>query len=181
MEGVGVTFSSLPVTGAYVIEQRLLRDDRGSFARAFCRSEFASQGLAHEFVQWNTSANNQPGTIRGLHYQTPPFAEAKLIVCTQGALCDVVVDVRPGSPTYCQWAAVELTAHSGRMVYVPEGCAHGYQALVSGTCAFYGTSASYSPDHEKGVRWNDPLFNIAWPIAEPILSVKDAAHPDFVR
>jgi len=181
VEGVGVTFEPLAIAGAFIVCQKRIGDVRGFFARAFCRDEFAAQGLRHEFVQWNVSASRQPGTIRGLHYQTAPHAEAKLIFCTQGALCDVVVDVRPESPTYCRWVAVELSAASGRMVYVPEGCAHGYQALSAETHAFYGASAAYSPAHERGVRWNDPLFNIAWPVANPIVSDKDAAHRDFVR
>lgn len=165
--------------GVYTIELELLQDDRGFFARSFCQKEFAKHGLEPRFVQCNTSWNEKKGTLRGMHYQVEPHSEVKLVRCTRGAICDVIIDLRPDSPTRCEWIAVELTVENRKMLYVPEGFAHGYQTLEDDTETFYQVSAFYTPGAERGIRWNDPHFGIEWPLSDPILSQKDRAHPDF--
>lgn len=172
-------FSPLDVHGAHLVEAEPHVDDRGSFARAWCRREFGDAGLETEFVQANVSATERAGTVRGLHYQRAPHAEAKLVRCTRGALFDVIVDVRPESPTYGEWAGVELTADGGRQVYVPAGCAHGYQTLRDGTRVFYMVSAFYAPEAEAGVRWDDPAFGVEWPMEPTAVSEKDRGWPPF--
>ncbi len=173
-------FTPAPLPGAYVIEIEERSDDRGFFARGFCQQEFEEHGLSGRIAQCNVSWNEARGTLRSLHYQLPPHAEVKLIRCTRGAIYDVIVDLRRESPTYRRWFAAELTAQNHRMMYVPEGFAHGYESLEPDTEAFYIASEFYSPTHERGVRWNDPAFKIEWPIPEPILSAKDRSHPDFL-
>ena len=156
------------------------RDDRGYFARAFCMRECAERGLLVAFVQANIAGTNRRGTIRGLHYQVAPAEEAKLVRCTRGAVWDVMVDMRPTSPTRLQWFGIELTAENQRQVYVPRGFAHGYQCLVDDSELFYFVTAFYSPDEERGIRWNDPALSISWPISDnPELSPKDRAWPDL--
>jgi len=140
-----------------------MRDERGYFARAWCRNEFEEHGLESALVQCNISFNTQKGTLRGMHYQAAPFAETKLVRCTQGAICDVVLDLRPQSPTFKGWVAVILTAESRNMVYVPKGCAHGFLTLQDGTEVFYQMSEVYNVESARGVRWDDPSFVIAWP------------------
>ena len=167
------------LSGAFIIEMDLLRDHRGFFARSFCRNEFEQQGLVGTFVQCNTSWNEQRGTLRGMHYQRPPHAEVKVIRCTRGAIYDVIVDLRPDSPTYCKWFGLNLSSNDYKMLYVPEGFAHGYQTLEPDTEPFYLVSEFYAPGSEGGARWNDPAFGIEWPLPDPILSEKDQSHPDF--
>jgi len=169
---------NLPLSGAFLIELQLISDERGFFARTWCTEEFERLGLNPKLVQCSISWNARRGTLRGLHYQTEPYAEAKLIRCCSGAIYDVIVDLRPASPTYGKWIAAELTSENRRMLYVPEGFAHGFQTLIDDTEISYQISASYQPDHARGVRWNDPAFGIEWPISHPILSARDRAFAD---
>lgn len=173
-------FEETPVAGAFLIDLERREDDRGFFARAFCRREFEEHGLNPDVVQCNLSLSANAGTLRGMHFQRPPHEEAKLVRCTRGALWDVVLDLRPGSPTYLASYGAELSADNRRMLYIPEGCAHGFQTLVPETEAFYQVSAAYAPDHEGGVRWDDPAFGLEWPeAAERTISAKDLAWPDY--
>lgn len=173
-------FVATPLDGAYVVELEPRGDDRGHFARTFCQAEFGAQGLNTAIIQANTAFSKHKGTLRGMHYQVAPHAEAKLVRCIRGALFDVMVDLRSDSATYCQWFGLELTPDGGQMLYVPEGFAHGYQTLVDDTEVIYQVSASYAPQAEQGVRWDDACFGIQWPLNEDaILSDKDRAWPDF--
>jgi dTDP-4-dehydrorhamnose 3,5-epimerase len=168
------------VEGAWVLALAPREDERGFFARAFCQRENLEHGLETSFVQANVSVTRRRGTIRGLHYQVAPSEEAKLVRCTRGAVWDLVLDIRHGSPTCGKWFGAELTAESHRQLYVPKGCAHGYQTLADDTELFYLVSAFYSPSDERGIRWNDPAFAIDWPVREGIdLSPKDRNWPDF--
>ena len=169
---------NLPLSGAFLIELQLISDERGFFARTWCTEEFERLGLNPKLVQCSISWNERRGTLRGLHYQTEPYAEAKLIRCCSGAIYDVIVDLRPASPTYGKWTAAELTSENRQMLYVPEGFAHGFQTLIDDTEISYQVSASYQPDYARGVRWNDPVFGIEWPISHPILSARDRAFAD---
>jgi dTDP-4-dehydrorhamnose 3,5-epimerase len=174
-------FSPTEVEGAFLVSMEPHRDDRGWFARAWCEDEFRAQGIEMRAVQTNVSSNVRRGTIRGLHWQTEPHLEAKLLRCTAGAVYDVVADVRQGSPTYGTWQGIELSAGDGRLVFVPGGCAHGYQALSDGAEVTYSTSCAYVPGAERGLRWDDPAFGIRWPITDVVVSEKDASWPDFAR
>jgi dTDP-4-dehydrorhamnose 3,5-epimerase len=162
-----------------MIEPERFEDGRGFFARTWCREEFAAQGLNADLVQCNISFNIQRGTLRGMHYQKPPHAEAKLVRCTQGALYDVVVDLRRDSATYLQWFGTALSAENRNALYVPEGCAHGFVTLEDHTEVLYQMSASYDTASAAGVRWDDPAFSIAWPIAPTVMSDRDRNYPDF--
>ena len=172
-------FTELPLAGAYLIDLEPRRDERGFFARGYCEREFAEHGLKTGLVQANLSQNFRKGTVRGMHYQRAPHAEAKLVRCVNGAVYDAIIDLRPESPTYLKWTAAELTRENRRMLYVPEGFAHGYQSLADDSEVLYLVTESYSPEFEAAVRWNDPLFGISWPLADVTLSPKDATHPDF--
>jgi dTDP-4-dehydrorhamnose 3,5-epimerase len=174
-----MVFRETELEGAFIIELERHQDERGFFARAWCKNEFEAHGLSSHWVQTNISLSRKKGTLRGLHYQAVPYEEAKLMRCVRGALYDVIIDLRPGSSTYGQWLGVELTADNGKALYVPKGFAHGYQALADDTVALYSVSQFYTPGFERGVRWNDPAFAIEWPIAEDvILSDKDRSWPD---
>lgn len=172
-------FGSTPLPGAMVLDLERREDERGFFARSFCQREFEAQGLDPAVVQCNISFNRRRGTLRGMHWQAEPHGEAKLIRVTRGALWDVIVDLRPGSPTYSRWFGVELTAENHRALYIPAGFAHGFQTLVDDVEVFYQMSAFYVPDAQRGVRWDDPAFGIDWPIRPPFLSERDATYPDF--
>jgi len=173
-------FAETELRGAYVIDLELMEDERGFFARAWCQNEFSEHGLHTFVVQSNMSYNKRRGTLRGMHFQVAPHEEAKLIRCTRGALYDVTIDLQPDSPTYMKWMSVELTADSHRMLYVPEGFAHGYQTLEDDTEVFYQASEFYAPQAERGIRWDDPRFDIRWPhVEERIISEKDASWPNF--
>ncbi len=172
-------FTELPLAGAYVIDLEPRSDERGFFARGFCANEFAQHGLMSGIVQANLSQNVRKGTVRGMHYQQAPHAEVKMVRCVNGGIYDAIIDIRPGSPTYLQWTSVELTRENHRMLYVPEGFAHGYQALADDSEVLYLVTAFYAPAHEAAIRWNDPLFGIPWPLTDVSLSPKDAVHPDF--
>jgi dTDP-4-dehydrorhamnose 3,5-epimerase len=170
-------FHAIPLGGAYVIELAPIRDDRGEFMRTSCARTFREMGLPDSFVQVNQTRTARRGTIRGLHYQAPPAAEAKLIHCLRGAIQDMMVDLRRGSATFLQWHSEVLTDDNLRMVYVPPGFAHGFQALTDGCEATYQVSAFYTPRLEGGVRYNDPRVNAAWLVPEVIVSAKDANCP----
>lgn len=172
-------FNPTPLAGAHTIELERRGDDRGFFARFFCEREFADAGLETRFVQINTSLTGKAGTLRGLHYQLPPAAEVKVVRCLKGALFDVIVDLRPDSPTYRKWFGAELTAENRVMMYVPRGFAHAFVTLAPDTEALYLVSAFYSPDDERGVRWNDPAIGIDWPVAPVEISEKDRNWPDL--
>jgi dTDP-4-dehydrorhamnose 3,5-epimerase len=173
-------FIETKLPGAYIITLQKTEDSRGSFARAWCQKEFAARGLNPNVVQCNLSFSPKKGTLRGMHYQVAPYEEAKLIRCLKGAIYDVIIDLRPTSSTYLQWAGVELTAENHQLFYVPEGSAHGFQTLCDNTEVFYQVSQFYQPGAERGVRWNDPAFGIMWPETEHrLLSVKDQNWPDF--
>ena len=162
-----------------VIEVQLDRktDERGFFARSWCRTEFEEAGLDSRLVQCSISYNERRGTLRGMHYQAAPFAEVKLVRCTRGSMFDVVLDVRRGSPTCKKWFAVELSAENGRMLYLPEGCAHGYQTLEDNTEMHYMASAVYTPSAALGARFDDPAFQIHWPLAVTAISEQDRSWP----
>jgi dTDP-4-dehydrorhamnose 3,5-epimerase len=172
-------FTETKFDGAYVIELEKHGDERGFFARVFCQKEFATHGLATNMVQMNASYSADRGTLRGMHYQTAPHQEAKLMRCVRGAIYDVIVDVRPDSPTFTDWMGVELTAQNRRMLYVPEGFAHGFLTLEDDCEVLYPVSAFYAPDHERGLRYDDPAIGIDWPDEVRIVSEKDRQWPDF--
>ena len=170
-------FTPTQLAGAYFIDVEPRNDDRGFFARSWCMNEFKNHDLNPNLAQCNIAYNIRRGTLRGLHYQAKPYEEAKLIRCTRGAIYDVIVDLRQNSPTLKKWLSIELTDENHRALYVPEGFAHGYQTLVNDTEIIYLVSEFYHPEVEHGIRWNDPAFSIQWPIADPIISIKDQAHP----
>ncbi|UCH52124.1 MAG: dTDP-4-dehydrorhamnose 3,5-epimerase [Chloroflexota bacterium] len=173
-------FKETSLKGAYIIELEPLEDERGFFARSFCQKEFEEHGLNPRIAQCNISYNKKKGTLRGMHYQSTPYQEAKLVCCTKGAIYDVIIDLRKDSPTLKQWIAVELTAEDHRMLYVPEGFAHGFQTLKDDTVVFYQMSEFYHPEFSKGVRWNDPAFRINWPDDIRVISDRDRQYPDFI-
>jgi dTDP-4-dehydrorhamnose 3,5-epimerase len=175
-----VKFSETALKGAFIIEPERIEDERGFFARTFCRREFEARGLNPDLVQCSISFNHQRATLRGMHYQSAPHAEAKLVRCTRGAIYDVIIDLRPQSPTFRRWVAVDISAENHLMVYVPEGFAHGFQTLQDETEVSYYISEFYSPECARGVRWNDPAFAIGWPIADPVISARDQTHPEFI-
>jgi dTDP-4-dehydrorhamnose 3,5-epimerase len=174
-------FTETKLKGAFIVELERLEDDRGFFARAWCKKEFEKHDLNSRLAQSNISFNRKKHTLRGMHYQVQPREEAKLVRCTRGAIYDVIIDLRPESTTYLQWIAEELTADNHRMLYVPEGFAHGYLSLAKNTEIFYQVSEFYSPEFECGVRWNDPSFSIDWPeIHNLVISEKDMKWPDYL-
>lgn len=174
-----MNFKETKLGGAFVIDLEIFKDDRGFFARAWCRREFEAHGLIGKLIQSNISFNRKAGTLRGMHYQIAPHEEAKLVRCTKGAIYDVIIDLRPHSPTYQEWVAVELSADNYKMVYVPEGFAHGYQTLVDDTEVFYHVTEFYAPAAERGVRFDDPAFEITWPMDVVLISSKDRNWPSY--
>lgn len=172
-------FLETDLPGAFVIELERHEDERGFFARSFCEKEFAAQGLAKSFVQCNVSYNRLRGTVRGMHYQAAPHQEAKLVRCTAGSIWDAIVDLRPDSPTHLEWTAVELSAESRRMLYVPERFAHGFQTLCDASEVFYQMSHPHVAEAGRGFRWTDPRFAIPWPIETRVISERDRNLPDF--
>ncbi len=163
-----------------MVELEAVADERGFFARTWCAEEFRLRGLNSNLAQCSLSSNARRGTLRGMHYQSEPYAEAKLISCCAGAVYDVVLDLRQGSPTYLRWFAAELTACNHKMLYVPAGCAHGFQTLVDASEVFYQISQVYRAESARGVRWNDPRFSIEWPLRDPILSPRDRGFADYL-
>jgi dTDP-4-dehydrorhamnose 3,5-epimerase len=172
-------FTETPIAGAYLIDLEKRGDDRGFFARAFCQNEFGDHALETQFVQINNSLTGARGTLRGLHYQLAPAQEVKVMRCVAGALWDVILDIRPDSPSFGRWFGAELTAENRRMMYAPRGTAHGFVTLVDNTETFYLVSAFYAPELERGVRWNDPRFAIEWPVTPIVMSDKDRDRADF--
>jgi dTDP-4-dehydrorhamnose 3,5-epimerase len=172
-------FKETPLKGAFQIELVPHQDERGFFARSWCAREFEEHNLNPRVAQCNVSFNKKRGTLRGLHYQVAPFEEAKLVRCTQGSLYDVIVDLRPGSATFRQHFAAVLSASNRSMVYIPEGFAHGFLTLEDDTEVFYQMSGFYSPEHSRGIRWNDPALGIVWPETLRVISERDRTYPDL--
>lgn len=174
-------FRETALPGAHVIELERIEDSRGFFARAWSTGDLAERGLETRIAQCSVSWNERRGTLRGMHFQRAPHEEVKVIRCVRGRLYDVIVDLRPGSPTFCRWVGVELDQDSRRMLYVPGGVAHGFQTLRDATEVFYMVSEPYAPESADGVRWDDPAFGIEWPLGEPTaISDRDRAWPPFV-
>ncbi len=171
------TETSLPE--AYLIELEHVDDERGFFARAWCSDEFKQHGLVNGFVQCNISFNTIAGTLRGMHFQIAPYPEVKVVRCTMGAIYDVIVDLRPNSPAFKQWYGVTLSADNRLMYYIPDGCAHGFVTLTDKTEVFYQMSEFYHPECARGVRWNDPAFDIRWPLEPRVISMKDQQYGDL--
>jgi dTDP-4-dehydrorhamnose 3,5-epimerase len=172
-------FEATNLKDAFVIDLEIRSDDRGGFARTFCAKEFEEHGLKPMVAQCNMSFNYKKGTLRGMHYQLSPAAETKLVRCTRGAIYDVIIDIRPDSPTYMQHFGIELTADNRKALYVPEMFAHGYQALTDDAEVVYQVGEFYSPGYEQGLRYDDPIFGIEWPIPVTVISEKDAKWPPF--
>lgn len=170
-------FTETKLKGAYIIDVKRLEDERGFFGRSYCKEEFQSYGLNTSIEQSNVSYNKIKGTLRGMHMQVAPYEETKLVRCTRGAICDVIIDMRENSATYKEWIGVELTADSYRMLYVPEGFAHGFITLQDNTDVTYQVTQGYVPGAERGFRFDDPAFQIIWPIQPVVVSEKDLAHP----
>lgn len=174
-------FIETKLKGAFIIDPDFLRDERGFFARTWCRREADARDLRPDWVQCNVSFNEQKGTLRGMHFQAAPFEEVKLVRCSRGAIYDVIIDLRRESSTFAQWIGAELTAENHRMMYVPKGFAHGFLTLQDQSEVFYQMSEFYAPAHAGGVRWNDPAFGIEWPIGVSVMTDKDRTFPDFRR
>jgi dTDP-4-dehydrorhamnose 3,5-epimerase len=172
-------FKETKLPGVFEVHIEPCHDARGFFARSWCQKEFESHGLDPNVVQCNISFNAQKGTLRGMHYQEAPMAEAKLVRCISGSIYDVVIDLRPQTPTFRHWIAAVLTAEKRNMIYVPEGCAHGFLTLEDKAEVFYQMSQFYSPESARGVRWNDPAFQIVWPEKIEVISDRDRTYPDF--
>jgi dTDP-4-dehydrorhamnose 3,5-epimerase len=173
-------FHKTALDGAYVIEIEKREDERGFFSRLWCKNEFEAHGLSSRVVQTNVGFSRKKGTLRGMHFQLPPFEEVKVVRCTMGAIYDVIVDLRPGSPTRRHWLSVELTSDNRKMIYVPEGFAQGYITLEDDTEMSYNTSQFYSPEHARGVRYDDPAFSIRWPIDVTVISKADRTWPNYI-
>jgi dTDP-4-dehydrorhamnose 3,5-epimerase len=172
-------FHETTLPGVFIIDLERREDERGFFARTWCRDELAERGLRAQLSQCSISYNEHRGTLRGMHYQAAPRAETKIVTCLRGAIYDVVLDLRVGSSTYGRWLSVDLNEHSMRMVYIPEGCAHGFQTITRAALVHYQIADVHSPEHSCGVRWNDPAFAIAWPLETTVISHRDATFPDF--
>jgi dTDP-4-dehydrorhamnose 3,5-epimerase len=172
-------FTETKLQGAFIVEPERLEDERGFFARSWSEREWAEHGFDSRLLECNLSFNNKKGTLRGMHFQTAPRAQPKLVRCTMGAIYDVIVDLRRGAQTFKQWVAVELTARNRLMLYIPAGFAHGFQTLEDETEVFYQMSEVYAPEHAGGVRWNDPSFGIKWPTEVTVISTRDNEYPNF--
>ena len=172
-------FQETKLAGSYIIEPEKLSDDRGFFARVWDQKIFGEIGLNPNIFQCNVSLTKKKGSIRGMHYQIHPYEETKLVRCTQGSIFDVIIDLRPDSKTYQQWEGFELSSENHKMLFVPEGFAHGFQTLVDNVEIFYQVSEFYTPNAEQGIRWNDDEFNIVWPLTPTVLSEKDSSWPNY--
>jgi dTDP-4-dehydrorhamnose 3,5-epimerase len=170
-------FYETPLKGAFVVDLDRTEDERGFFARSFCEREFAERGLESRFVQCNVSYNRRAGTLRGMHYQAEPHCESKLVRCTMGAIYDVIVDVRPESPTFLKWFGAEVSAENRTALFVPGGFAHGFQTLVDDSEVLYQMSEFFHPESARGIRWDDPKLAIRWPIRNYVISEKDRTYP----
>jgi dTDP-4-dehydrorhamnose 3,5-epimerase len=173
-------FVQTPLAGAYVIETESIPDERGFFARTFCRNQFTAQGLNPNLAQCNISFNKLRGTLRGMHYQKSPYQETKLVRCTQGAIYDVIIDLRRDSTTFTRWFGIELNTDNRKAIYVPEGFAHGFISLKDNTEVLYQMSEFFNGEYAAGVRWDDPMFSIQWPIEVMVISERDLAYLDFI-
>jgi dTDP-4-dehydrorhamnose 3,5-epimerase len=177
-----MVFKETKLRGVYIIDVEPIDDERGHFARTYCEREFKKRGLTPCAAQCNTSFNRKRGTLRGIHFQAEPHSEAKLVTCLTGAIYDVIIDLRPQSPTFREWLGLELSARRPRSaLYIPKNFAHGFQTLADDTEVLYQMSEFYQPESARGVRWNDPAFNINWPEAQRIISDKDLSYPDFIE
>lgn len=174
-----MVFKAIKLKGAFIIEPERLEDERGFFARTWCKKEFENHGLNTNLVQCNTSFNKMKGTLRGMHYQSAPHAEAKLVKCNRGSIYDVIIDLRPDSDTYKDWFSVELKSDNYTMLYIPENFAHGFLTLEDNTEVFYQMSEFYYSEYARGIRWNDPAFSIPWPMDIMVISDKDRKYQDF--
>jgi dTDP-4-dehydrorhamnose 3,5-epimerase len=174
-------FTETDVKGVYIIELEPISDDRGFFARSWCKKEFEEHHLNPNIVQINIGFSIRQGTLRGIHYQNEPYGEVKLVRCTTGAIFDVAVDLRPDSPTYKKWVGAELTAENRKMLYVPEGCGHGYQTLESNTEILYQTSQLYCREAARGLRFDDPAFGVRWPLPIQVISDQDKSWADYLE
>lgn len=172
-------FEEIELPGAFRVDLEPIADERGFFARAWCAREFEEHGLDARLVQCNVSYNRRRATLRGLHFQRPPHEEPKLVRCTAGAIWDVIVDLRPGSPTHRRWHGEELSAANRRALFVPGGCAHGFLTLADDSEVFYQMGEFHHPDSADGVRWDDPAFAIDWPVAPEVISERDRGYPDY--
>jgi len=172
-------FIETSLKGAFIIEIERNEDERGFFARSWCQREFESHRLNSNLAQCNISFNKKRGILRGMHYQAAPHEEVKLVRCTMGAIFDVIIDIRKSSSTYLHWFSVELNSENRRGLYIPEGFAHGFQTLKDNTEVFYMMGEFYHPECERGIRWDDPMFKIEWPIETKIISSKDQSYPDW--
>jgi len=173
-------FKKTKLEGTYVIELEKQEDERGFFARVWDKKQFQNMGLSYEIQQCSISFNKKKGTMRGMHYQEPPYEEVKLVRCTKGKIFDVIIDLRKNSTTFKKWISVELSAENHKIIYVPEGFAHGFQTLEDNTEVFYQMSQFYNPDSARGVKWDDKAFNIKWPLKPTLLSEKDQSYEDFL-
>ncbi|MDH5262943.1 MAG: dTDP-4-dehydrorhamnose 3,5-epimerase [Gammaproteobacteria bacterium] len=174
-------FVATEIPGCAMVEIEPHQDERGFFARTWCRNEFAGAGFSSQLVQCSVSRNRKRGTLRGMHFQLPPSCEGKLVRCTRGAIVDVVVDLRSTSPCYLDHVSVELTADNGRAVFIPPGCAHGFQTLEDNSDVFYQMTDVFAPELAAGLRWNDPALAIDWPVDSPIMNQRDRNYPDLDR
>jgi dTDP-4-dehydrorhamnose 3,5-epimerase len=174
-----VNFEPLSVAGAYLVSPQTNSDERGSFARVYCRDEFITHGLDPAVTQCSISRNTTRATLRGMHYQCEPHAEVKLVRCQRGAAFHAIVDLREASDSYCQWSSVELSADNSLLLYVPQGVAHGFLTLEPDTEIYYQMSTAYCEESARGVRWNDPAFDIRWPADVAVISERDSRYPDF--
>ena len=172
-------FEQSPLPGAFVVDLDRKDDERGFFARTFCHDEFAEHGLVADYAQSSVSFNKRKGTLRGMHFQKKPHEETKLVRCTMGAIYDVIVDLRPGSPTQTRWFGIELSAVNRRALYVPKGFAHGFITLADESEVLYQISTQFHPESAAGVRWNDPAFTIEWPLEAVVMSGRDRSYPDY--
>jgi dTDP-4-dehydrorhamnose 3,5-epimerase len=174
-------FTETKLGGVYIIELEKNEDERGVFARSFCQNEFRAFGLKTEIAQCNFSQNKPQGTLRGMHYQVRPHEEAKLVSCFMGSMFDVIIDLRQDSPTFMDWLGVELSAENNKMLYVPEGLAHGFQTLTTNAVVYYQMFEFYHPESARGVRFNDRAFGVKWPLECSVISKKDLSYPDFKK
>lgn len=175
-------FKETKLQGAFIVELEKFEDERGFFAHSWSERKFAEHGLDPRVAECSISFNRKRGTLRGMHYQAAPHGQVKLVRCSRGAIYDVIIDLRTGSPTFKQWVGVELTSENRRMLYIPKDFAHGFQTLDDETEVFYQMSDAYAPESGRGVRWNDPAFGIAWPEAAAIIiNERDRTYPDFER
>ena len=172
-------FYPTELQGACIIDPDLFQDERGFFARTFCREEFQQHGLSPDMIQCNISFNKLKGTLRGMHFQLAPHGEGKLVRCTRGAIYDVIIDLRPTSKTHLKWIVVELTEENRKMLYIPEGFAHGFQTLQDNTEVFYQMTSTFVAQAARGIRWNDSSLNIQWPSVPTMISEKDQSYPDY--